>query len=68
MQLTMRQFGAVNSAPISPDSKIAAIRAWLAHRPLETQRVLADAGLGYREAGEIIATLSKSNVERNWRS
>lgn len=64
----MRQFGAVNAAPICPDSKISVIRAWLAQRPLEAQRILADAGLGYREAGEIIAALSKSNVERQWRS
>jgi hypothetical protein len=63
----MAQFGAVTSAPIPPDSKIQVIRAWLAARPLEAQRLLAEAGLGYREAGEIIAALSRSNVDRKWR-
>lgn len=63
----MSQFGAIVSAPIPPDVKILVRQAWLSQRPLEAQRLLADAGLGYREAGEIIAALSKSNVERKWK-
>lgn len=58
MLVTMGQFRAITSSGVTPDTAITAIGAWLARRPLETQRVLSRE-IGSQAATSVVAALTK---------
>lgn len=58
MLVTMGQFAEIATSGVTPDTATEVIRQWLAHRPLECQRLMTEE-IGSQEATRVVASLTK---------